>query len=89
MESGLFALIAFLWIIAAIYYYGFKIVRLKELDLFYKEITIAILLGMSAFFLTGLVGGFIIDPITSLLFRFLLGILALISIKAAKKVKAY
>jgi O-antigen ligase len=85
MESGLFALIAFLWIIATIYYYGFKIAQLKELDIFYKEITIAILLGMSAFFLTGLVGGFIIDPITSLLFRFLLAILALISTKAAKK----
>ncbi|MBA4311137.1 MAG: hypothetical protein C0417_00755 [Chlorobiaceae bacterium] len=88
MESGLFALFAFLWIIAAIYYYGFKIVRLKEIDLFYKEITVAILLGMSAFFLTGFVGGFIIDPITSLLFRFLLGILALTSIKTIKKVKA-
>lgn len=87
MESGLFALIAFLWIIIAIYYYGLKIVRLKEFDLFYKEITIAILLGMSAFFLTGLVGGFIIDPITSLLFRFLLAILALISCTVTKKIK--
>jgi len=85
MESGIFGLIGFLWLIIAIYYFGAKVARQKKIDPFYKDITIAILLGMTAFFLTGLVGGFIIDPITSLLFRFLLALLALISILHLKQ----
>lgn len=79
MESGVLALLAFIWMITSIYYQGFKITRTESIDPFYKELAIAIMLGMSAFFLTGLVGGFIIDPITSLLFRFLMAVVALMS----------
>ena len=81
MESGIFGLLAFLWIIVSVYYFCVKILKNKTIDSFYRDITFAIMLGMTAFFLTGLVGGFIIDPITSLLFRFLLALLALVSVK--------
>lgn len=81
MESGIFGLLAFVWIIISIYYFSVKVLKSKVIDSFYKDITFAIMVGMTAFFLTGFVGGFIIDPITSLLFRFLLAILALISTK--------
>ncbi len=89
MESGIFALLAFLWIIISIYYFGFKILKNKMIDSFYRDTTLAIMLGMTAFFLTGIVGGFVIDPITSLLFRFLLALLALTSIKFTHKKTEY
>jgi O-antigen ligase len=80
MESGLPGIISYLWLIGVIYYVGLKILKNKFGEVLQKDLSLGIILGMSAFFLTGIVGGFIIDPITSLLFRFLLGLLAIIVI---------
>jgi O-antigen ligase len=80
MESGLPGIISYLWLIGVIYYTGLKILKNKFGEVFQKDLSLGIILGMSAFFLTGIVGGFIIDPITSLLFRFLLGLLAIMVI---------
>ncbi|MBI5477137.1 MAG: O-antigen ligase family protein [Ignavibacteriales bacterium] len=80
MESGLPGILSYLWLIGMIYFVGIKNLRSAFINQFQKDLTLGIVLGMSAFFMTGIVGGFIIDPITSLLFRFLLGLLAVISI---------
>ncbi len=78
MGSGILGFLSFIWLEVSIYYYSFKLLRSKKLESFYKDLTLSIVLGMTAFYLTAIVGGFIFDPISSLLYLMLLGFLALI-----------
>ncbi len=48
----------------------------KSIDNFSKELALAMVLAMTCFYITGVVGTFIFNPISTLLFQLLLGILA-------------
>ncbi len=77
MESGMLGLLSFLGLMVAVFWYGWTArLRLKS-ALFYHDLTTGILLAMAVFYLTGLVGGFVLDPLSSLLYRFFLGLLGL------------
>ena len=78
MESGFIGLITFLWLAISIFYVGIKLLFKKSLDKLNGNLTLAILLAMSAFYLTGTVGTFMFNPIMTLLFQILLAILAVI-----------
>jgi O-antigen ligase len=78
MESGFIGLITFLWLAISIFYIGIKLLFKKSLDKLNGNLTLAILLAMSAFYLTGTVGTFMFNPIMALLFQILLAILAVI-----------
>ena len=78
MESGFVGLITFVWLAISIFYVGIKLLFKKSLDKLNGNLTLAILLAMSAFYLTGTVGTFMFSPIMALLFQILLAILAVI-----------
>lgn len=86
MESGILGLITFLWLGVSVFYFGLKTLLKKSIDAYNKDLVLALILAMVAFYLTGLVGTFIFNPITSLLFQMLLGILA-INYREMKKIK--
>jgi O-antigen ligase len=77
IESGLLGLLTFLWLGISVFYIGFKLLLKKSVDTFNKELALALLFAMAGFYLTGTVGTFIFNPISSLLFQILLGILAI------------
>ena len=76
MESGIVGLITFLWLGFFVFYIGIKMLLKKTIDSLSKELALALTLAMIGFYLTGAVGTFIFNPISSLLFQLLLGILA-------------
>lgn len=76
IESGIIGLFAFLWLSTSIFYYAIKLFLQKGIDDFKKEITLALILAMTVFYFTALVGTFIFNPIATLLYQLLLGILA-------------
>ena len=80
MDSGILGLTAFLWLMVSIFFNLIKLLQNKNINNFYKDIVLAIALSMTAFYLTAVVGDFIFDPITSLLFQVLLGLLILVKI---------
>lgn len=75
MESGLLGLSAFLGLFLMIF---FTFLQLKKTikDSFYLDLVVALGLSFLTFFLTCFVGGFILDPNTSLQFFIFAGILA-------------
>jgi len=82
MESGLFGLGGFLWVMFLVFRKGISAWNMLKSDPFWGDAVLALLLAMIAFYTSGLVGGFVIDPLNSLLHRFLLGLLALIVLHA-------
>ena len=76
MESGLVGFITFLWLGVSVFYIGIKMLLKKTIDTFNKELALALTLAMTCLYLTGTVGTFIFNPISTLLFQLLLGILA-------------
>jgi O-antigen ligase len=76
MESGLMGLIPFLWLAVSVFYFSIKSLLKKNIDSFNKDLALALLLAMAGFYLTAVLGTFISDPISSLLYQLLLGILA-------------
>ena len=76
MESGLVGLITFMWLGVSVFYIGIKMLLKKSINNFNKELALALVLAMTCFYLTGAVGTFIFNPISTLLFQILLGILA-------------
>lgn len=68
-----------------IYKNGIRIIKNKITSELSPDILLAVLLGLSAFYLTAFVGGFILDPINSILFQFLTAIVGVISAKAIKE----
>lgn len=77
MESGLLGLIIFLHLIYAIFKTGmnaFKKWRMRE-NLLAQGMTFGILLALLTFFIQGFASGFLGDPISSILFWFLVGTL--------------
>src|SRR5205085_700131 len=75
MEGGIVGLGAFLYLIVAIYVNGFKSLKIfkQQNNNFYKDLTGALILSI----LTFLIGGFILNPITTLLFLIVVGLLGL------------
>jgi O-antigen ligase len=84
-ESGLIGLIAFLLLMFTIFKNGIRVIKNKITSELSSDILFAVLLGLSAFYLTAFVGGFILDPINSILFQFLIAIIGVISAKALKE----
>lgn len=82
MESGILGLGCFLWLMVLVFRKGREAWTILKNDPFWGDLVLAVLLAMVAFYVSGLVGGFVIDPLNSLLHRFLLGILALIVLHA-------
>jgi len=80
-EGGIINLAAFLWVMISIFSYGIKAVKSKLTSKFNKELLFAVLLGISVFYMTALVGEFILDPISTLFFQFLLAIASIIIAK--------
>lgn len=76
MESGLMGLIPFLWMAVSVFYFSIKNLLIKNIDSFSKDLALALLLAMAGFYLTAILGTFISDPLSSLLYQLLLGILA-------------
>jgi len=76
MESGLVGLITFMWLGVSVFYIGIKMLLKKTNTDFNKELALALVFVMIGFYLTGAVGTFIFNPISTLLFQILLGILA-------------
>ncbi|MEX2115504.1 MAG: O-antigen ligase family protein [Bacteroidota bacterium] len=82
MESGLLGLGGFLWVMFVVFRKGWSAWKILKGDPFWRDVVLALLLAMIAFYVSGLVGGFVIDPLNSLFHRFLLGILALVILHA-------
>lgn len=76
MESGLVGLIPFLWLAVSVFYFSIKILLTKNIDSLNRDLALALLLAMTGFYLTAVLGTFISDPISSLLYQLLLGMLA-------------
>ncbi|MEX0603050.1 MAG: O-antigen ligase family protein, partial [Bacteroidota bacterium] len=88
LESGLIGLATFGWLIVAAYRFGIQAIRRHRADEFSKTLSQSLLIIISTFLLGGLVGGFITDPLSSLVFRQCLGFLALLSIVPATRPEA-
>lgn len=84
-ESGLIGLTAFLLLMFTIFKNGITVIKNKITTELSLDILFAVLIGLSAFYLTAFVGGFILDPINSILFQFLIAIVGVISAKAFKE----
>ena len=79
MESGLIALVPFLWLMVLVFREGIKTWKKTVKNSFDRDFVLALLFSMGVFYISGLVGGFVIDPLNSLLHRFMLGLLGLMS----------
>lgn len=79
MECGVVGLIIFIYLAVVIFSSIIKILKAKHINNNLKNITWGILLAMVAFYVSTIAGGFLSNPIISLLFIYLLSILALIS----------
>lgn len=82
MESGILGFAAFVWVMILVFRKGVKAWKVLKGDAFWGDVLLALLVAMVAFYLSALVGGFVIDPLNSLFHRFLLAMLALISANA-------
>ncbi len=77
IESGIFGLLSFLSLGFSVFYCGMDMFLSKFADSYSKDLAFALMLAMVGFFATGIVGTFIFNPITSLLFQIFLGIFSL------------
>jgi putative inorganic carbon (HCO3(-)) transporter len=78
MESGFLGLATFLWLFILTFRHGIAAWRRLAPDLLSRDLVLALITAMGTLAVSGLVGGFVIDPLNSLLHRFLLGLLGLI-----------
>ena len=74
LESGVLGLVTFLSLIFSIFYWGIKPLKRFSLENYNFDLTLAVLVGLSTFFLNSITGGFLLDPISKVLFFFLLAI---------------
>jgi O-antigen ligase len=81
MEGGLIGLSMFLWFWATVFVAAAKVLKGKFADPFYQNLVYSILLAMIAFALNGIWGGFVTGLLSTLLFEFLLAVLAAIAMK--------
>lgn len=79
LESGILGLVSFLFLFGAIFFLAGKLSK-EVVDPFYKDLVIALSFSFLTFFLTCFVGGFLLDPITSLQFFIFAGILGKLQI---------
>lgn len=79
MECGVVGLIIFIYLAVVIFSLLIKILKTKHINNNLKNITWGILLAMVGFYVSTLAGGFLSNPIISLLFIYLLSLLSLIS----------
>lgn len=79
MECGIVGLIIFIYLAVVIFSSIIKILKTKHINNNLKNITWGILLAMVGFYVSTLAGGFLSNPVISLLFIYLLAVLALIS----------
>ncbi|MEE9449356.1 MAG: hypothetical protein V3V72_04825 [Ignavibacteriaceae bacterium] len=87
-ESGIIGLGAFLWVTFSIYKNGIIVIKNKLSSDFNRDLLFAVLLGITSLYLTAFVGGFILDPILTLLFQFLVAVIGVIYVKALKQHKS-
>jgi O-antigen ligase len=73
-ESGLLGLISYLWLLISIFYMGVKVLKLNSPQKDRFVLILALLSGFSVFYLSAITAGFILDPITKILFFFLLAL---------------
>jgi O-antigen ligase len=74
IESGLLGLISYLWLLISIFYIGVKALKINSTQKDKFVLILALLSGFSVFYLSAITGGFILDPITKILFFFLLAL---------------
>jgi len=74
LESGILGLVIFLSLIFSIFYWGIKALKRYSSEKYNFDLTLAVLVGLSTFFLNSMTGGFLLDPISKVLFLFLLAI---------------
>lgn len=88
MESGVFGLSIFLFLIFAIYKTGIRLFRkLKdETQLEQKGLIFGILLALTTFFIQGVASGFFGDPVSSILFWFFMGSLGFVAAEGENKI---
>ncbi|MDI6802235.1 MAG: O-antigen ligase family protein [Bacteroidota bacterium] len=79
MECGVVGLIIFIYLAVVIFSSIIKILKAKHINNNLKNITWGILLAMVAFYVSTIAGGFLSNPVISLLYIFLLSVLALVS----------
>ena len=74
IESGILGLVTFLSLIFSIFYWGIKALKKYSSEKYNFDLTLAVLTGLSTFFLNSMTGGFLLDPISKVLFFFLLAV---------------
>lgn len=79
MECGIVGLLIFIYFAVVIFSTIIKILKAKHINNSLKNITWGILLAMVALYVSTVAGGFLSNPIITLLFIYFLSILALIS----------
>lgn len=85
-ESGLFGLGTFLFLMFTIFKTGFQSLKKQIISVNQKDILISVLFGISTLYLSAFLSGFILSPINSILFFFLIAIVGVISKKNLKKI---
>jgi len=75
MDSGLVGLAALVWLVVVVFWKGIAAYRRPGLSPVMKDLLLALLLSMTAFF----VAGGVLDTLGGLLFRMLLGLLAVLT----------
>lgn len=89
MESGLLGLFSYVWIMVSIFYSGLRLIKHHYAEKINFDLALAILAGLSMFYLNSLTGGFILDPISKVLFMFILALAATtFNLQLAKAVSA-
>ncbi len=80
MESGIVGLGAMIYFLITIFKNGISAVKRfkNNADIFYKDLTIALLLAFISF----LIGGFLLDPILAMLFLVVVSLITLLIIKS-------
>lgn len=74
LESGILGLVTFLWLLFSIFYWGIKKMKSGSTENNKFDLTFAVLAGLSMFYFNSITGGFLLDPISKVLFFFLLAL---------------
>lgn len=74
IESGILGLTAYLWLMCSVFYHGIRVVRNFTPKDFHYSLIIALLAGYLVLYISSISGGFILDPITKVIFLFLLAV---------------
>jgi len=87
IESGILGLMTFLWLMFSIYYWGIKALKHSFSEKFKFDLILAVLAGLSMFYLNSLSGGFLFDPISKVLFFFFLAMASNLISSQMNKIK--